>query len=1424
MRLSRLVPSLRCLLLAGAGLVTTGLDLAAAEPERERDLVIATPWAVRQKADELLRDLADARLERPVLLDRTRALLIEHGDELITYQGAWIPLAEALRRHLVAIKLAEPYAAYFQEQAERELRTLGQRRGARELSALASLATVYPGTTAGRQALRELVDQAWDRGLLGLYLLHASGAGEAEDAQRSARLAAAQALLLPPAPEELPASLDAYGPMWSVRGIPNRTAEVTTAAPDNQVVRQRQNQPTPASCAFSRGSGGVAVTDGLSLVVVDPLVGNQSATPVPVGSVPLPYGAQPPVAAGEVFVVTTLNSDSRPQLVAIDREGHERWRQSAPPGADTQTPSAPAVVGDTVAYAYTRFNDSYAELHLVAYALADGAPRWQRLVAKSHSLQHPLGYGESMSSPPDLILHRGTWVLCANNGLLARVAANGQVMGIWTYPTVQLGEEDLPQLRDMPERASGLVSDGSLVVATPVQSAVTVVLEPDSGQLRLYHGNGAQDRVVDAVAGQALLVGRRVSLLDLSTLQTAWSVPGSPEAREVDGRLDGKRALALMGDRAVLKDGGDGRNLSSLALPREQRYAMAEGVLLAAGPDPATAGKNLWVVGHGDQQGSDRLLAKIAAHPDDPRPLLALGSLQQARGDLPAAYATILKALALGAPPRHADDAARLARITLDRSLATERFPTALAQLQDLERYTGSIRAERLWWQGLHAELTNAAPVAAESFHAVLQEPRAAVTFTNGLEADLHVLAEAGLHRLSQTSRPGWSQGGTATTAQLPAGPVGAPPPGFLEAPLSVDGQWFGYRAGHLACYPVGGDQPIWKRQGGPDDSPRLGVYNLEDPEGQPGVLIAVVPGSAAEAAGIRTGDRVLSLDGTQLDSFASLARIVGAKHVDAPFRMEVTRDGETQVCTGQLGSYMMRAIAVHENHLLVRTIAISHDNGRFTSQLSNMNPMLEVLDRRTGSVLWRRHLHPTDPRLGERSPEPQLLGGRWLLTTEGQDLVCFDLAAAAGSEAAWTLPGAGDGQMRREALSEAVMLLSRQGSGRIQLRELATGRMVFALDADPDGPVLIHGGRCHVRGITGRLACWDLGKGRLAWQSEDSGLEPVALHQGQIYARDRRRQLLALDTANGKVARRFSSWTTVHEVAAAGDRLFLHAADAQGHSQLAAISLQSGEPEWSVSLPAELEVIGPLLAWSDGVACTLGALGESRSGLILDRNGRVVSAENLGTQGALLPGAGAPLVHGVDANPRAPLPLPVPTPATAAPPRITEGTDLEATLAAAEPALTWTNLAGGGSWALAWHGASLLAVARFAPGDIGVRIHLGDSSEALDTGGHWLDLAPQQAPTFHPGQGQWKLGQSAHAPAADGSWLSGALIEPPAVPPAGAELLAQIRVIGNTAPAPLAWWYRPAWIPLRQPAIIDPSALAPVPDLVPPGAPPPSP
>jgi putative serine protease PepD len=85
-------------------------------------------------------------------------------------------------------------------------------------------------------------------------------------------------------------------------------------------------------------------------------------------------------------------------------------------------------------------------------------------------------------------------------------------------------------------------------------------------------------------------------------------------------------------------------------------------------------------------------------------------------------------------------------------------------------------------------------------------------------------------------------------------------------------------------------------------DAGVLGVTSADVPDNQVGVVIGdVVDGGAAAAAGLVSGDRVISIDGAPVTNFGEVVGLVQSKFSGDTIALDVLRNGESLTLTATL-------------------------------------------------------------------------------------------------------------------------------------------------------------------------------------------------------------------------------------------------------------------------------------------------------------------------------------------------------------------------------------------------------------------------------------------------------------------------------------------------------------------------------------------
>ncbi len=1101
-----LVPSLAC------------LALAAGEP------LTATPWDVRKEAGELFEELGRGG-EQADLLVRARELIFAHGDDLVTTApNEAAPISRALAARLAAAGLSERFAAEIAPTADRRLAALIA-AGEADAATWAGLARTAPGTEAAKRAWRQAADLAWDNGLLRLYRDAAASAGDADLPGRKQRWAAADTLLTTP-PPLLPGSLDGLETMWRI-GL-ERTP-LQTLSPGRRRLRQNASVQRPG--ASTCGDGAIAVADGQSLLVIDHLVGAALGARLALGTRPLPsHIARPaPVAGGTVAIGL---ADGRLLAVCVDAAGTERWRQTG--NMDSiDAVGAPVSVDALVTVPYRAAGEDRLELRVLALSARDGHVVWDTAVCQLAAAGW--GGGDGIS-PPSIARHARGLVVCSNAGIFALLGSDGKVARLWTYPTRPELEIDGARRG----RRGLAASDGTTAVATPADHAgLVLVLGPDDQNPRAYRGDGADGDVLAVEAGDALLAGRQVALIDTVRLRLRWNAP--LRLAEPQGLLSHDGALVAGLDQLALLGRSDGIMRSWRAIGEPAAMTVGDGVLVLADSEA--------VRGFGNAAAFlGRLREAAAAAGSDPRPHAALGAVLAGRGDSEAALAAWHKALALGAGPAIAERMARLLRTRLIQAVEPAVASTALDQLAALGPHLPGAADEVRLWRARLAETAGDRARAAGLYAATATADDRLLPLPEGISVSLRMLAEAGLARTGGTA---WS---------LLAAPVAAAsaPPGTWTVAARVrgraviaDGLVCAFADGLLRAWQLSDGHEAWSRK---PQRALLGVQAFRQPAAD-GVAIQVLPGSAGDAAGLRDGDVLLTLNGEILRDFdGDLRPRVLALGGGAPFTFRVRgSDGVERTVTGSLGGEPVEPIASDGDIVLART----------TMALDPRRTDLRVfaVDAKTGADLWAHALSHDEDRLARTIP---VLAGGVAVAADGPDLV----GIARDGTVRWRLAGRADLLAQATTLGRCLWLPTATGEG--VLLDPVDGRELARVPADSEELPVLGASTLAVRGPDKRIAVWDLATGRLRSRSTDPA-RAVALRSDSLLALDQRAHPVVLDAQSGAVRRVLADAPV--ELSAIGGGIAVLALAGAEHRSLAAIDLDGLVQRWTLQLPPGLEV-----------------------------------------------------------------------------------------------------------------------------------------------------------------------------------------------------------------------------------------------------------
>lgn len=1210
--------------------------LSAGEP------LTATAWDVRKDAQELLDELGRPGPDPADLLLRVGTMIAAHGSDLIAVSPSEaMPIADALAARLRKAGLAERFVREAGPAAERRLDELLAGRPAGE--ALTALARSAPGTPAAARAWRRAADVAWDLGRLRLFLDASAQEGDAAAGPRAARIAAARPLLAarPPA---LPDGLDGLELMWRIESS-RAAAPAAPAGRRRDPARAGPQLPAAGSC----GGGAIAISDGTALTVIDHLVGGQLGVRTALGDRALPQHVARPEATADGVVAVGI-SGGRIVLTCVDASGTERWRR--PCGAeDADAASAPLLLDGVVALAYRVAGADRLEQRVLAVAARDGAPLWDTAIGQ---LAAPR-WGADNLAPPAIARHARGLAVCSNAGSFALVGTDGAVRRLWSYPT----RPDLEMDGVRRGRRGLAAGDGATAVATPSDHAgLVLVLGPDDQAPRAYRGDGADGDVLAVADGEALIAGRQVALVDTARLRLRWTAP--LRLAEAQGIVGGGAILVTGSDQIALLDRRDGRMLSGRALGESGAMAAADGVLVLADAEG--------VRGFGDAKAFLARLREAAARAEsDPRPHAALGAVLAGRGDGDGALAAWRRALELGAGPGIAERMARILRARVDAG-----GTAALDQLAALAPHLPGMADELHLWRARLAEAAGERAAAAGHYRAALQAEDRLLPMADGLGVGIRLLAAAGLARCDgrQADWPLRAVRPPPAPAPARAWSVDARTGG--EAVLS-EGAVVAFAGGLLQSWSVADGRPRWQRR---PQRPLLGVRPWREAAAD-GVAISVLPGSAGEAAGLRDGDVLLSLNGTPLRDFdRDLRAMVMEMGGGAAFAFEVrSADGARRAVQGRLGGEPLAPLAAGGGIILART----------TMPLNPARTDLRIIavDAETGEDLWTQALTQVEARLPSSMP---LLAGGIAVAADGADLV----GIARDGGVRWRLPGRADLLAQGRALGGCVWAPAAGGDAAIL--DAATGVEIARIPATAGEDPVADGVRLAVRGADGRIAAWDLGGGRLLSRSADPG-RPLAIRGDALLALDLRGRPAVIDLQTGAVRRALADMP-VEAHCVAGATVHVSMAGAERRA-LAAIAIDGMVLRWSVDLPPGLEVES-LQPAGDGALAVLRE-GTRTWALLLDGRGDPTASRGWASDpgGGALACAGGGIVLDRSGTMSALLPAAPPVQPALRCAALDRARPLRDAWASALPGLAWTPAGDGGALAIARHDLHLVVAVR---------------------------------------------------------------------------------------------------------------------------------
>lgn len=1413
-------PLLRCTTLL---LALLGNVLAApvfAEDDDGHDGIVVMEWSVRQDIHDLLLRLNRRDEASPELLDTTQALLAQYGNRPYQHQRRYRPVSDIIRDILQERGMDQAFQRQFATVAEREL---NQALGDWNETNLLSVAMSYPHTPAAEAAWSHLAQRAWNTGRLGLFLTWARRGGGAPPEQ----IAAAQALLdVDPIPH-LPADLAPLGRMWglTIPALSDSDGEQDArhqARPGAMHIRDHRSDEPPLPLRFSARSndGVMALSDGRHLALFDPLMGNLIAPPVRLGRHSLAH--HPATTGTDRFIAIGVDERRRYHLSAVASSGEVTWRSRLPYHQHSSLISDPVVIDHVVGLALSERQGDGSQIRLLGLHLHDGAILFDHAIAKdTRNVRNHWGgqRGRNSPQPPALTAHAGTFALSSGSGLIATLAADGSVTGIWSSRSTVISPLD-----DSPGRPTGLHSDGRYLVTSNRHDGVLTIIRPHADEqqgepsLQRYTGNGAADILLAVRNGLALTSGRRITLIDLATQEVRWSAPSNSGGATAWGHIGDTHVLVAAGSILSLIDRTSGQVIDERFFERDAAITSAAGMVISA------MGEHL--IGYGDREAfMRRLRDDMRRNPNDYRPLASLYALHRAQGDHEQAFSYAWQALQRGAPERFAEEAAMILRERLHLALGSDSFADHLQRLRQLGSMLSSLDHEAWWWQGRQHEQRQRHEAAGDAFRQVLAQPRQRIRLANGLAADSHALAQAGLARLQQAETPTWAKISMARTNDTPptatdttATTSWSDDDQRLGEPMLDPQQHLlvGYHHGDLQAQRTSDGSIAWRRPIQPDDRSFLGLSFAPDVGGEqrPGLAIDVIIGTAAAGAGFRDGDRMLHFGDTAIHQPQDLIDAILRLPAGAAFEAEIERRGSngswhSHTIRGRLGARMQQPVAISSQLVVTQAVTLG-GHPRHQQLVPDPEDLsLRVLALENGRELLRLRLDDDDgPGNTGRLRDVIIIGDMVLLEIAGE-LQAYnmapllrqehDIAEHAPPQPMWRLPSIEGALQQPRILGEHYLLVEQHQEERLHIIDLQQGRTIFDLPAHSTSGALMDRGDLIVAEGSQRTTAWDLGRGLRRWSQDGSGHTPVALHGDTVYTLNEHGHITLLERANGRQRRVVSGVQLVEHAQAWGQRLWVHARNSEGRQLVAAVSMDSGTVAWQRLLPPGSEIRGGLNVDRQGLTFQLssqshhnalvtlasdgslrGAITTPSFGFVRILNdGRALIFDNqrLSIDSSTLPNK-APTIH-------------MPTVPSGPPSRMVE---------AASQGLQWQSIAASSRWAAFSIEQRLGIVVELDRSTTHMHMYLGNQGPEMDPYGQRLAISRGEAPTLttHP-QG-WRL-NAFHRLGDDESGRWRALLVLHRAGPVAMAGNVEVLVTSNhdrRDDLPWPWWLRRLWSPLH--------------------------
>ncbi len=1352
--------------------------------------IVATPFDIRHSATEVLEDIHLMRGDAGVILQRAQGLLAAHGESMFVQDGVCAPIFEHIGLALKHKQLTDLFVQTYSGIAERRLREALSVRASEE--DIRVIALSYPGTPSALKAWQYLANNAWDTGRIGLYLHYARCTQENADASGTERYQVAYSLLHPARSYVLPESLDELTEMWHIDLDAANT--VTTSAPliNNRVGSSRIQNAIIKRYALSLPANEmIAASDGRRFFLFDHLIGRVIGDVNPLGDMIMAPELSRPVATDDGFIAIG-RAANHAVLLALNQLGDVKWRINSPDIGSLRAISGLIVLDNVVAFAALSFDKANViDLRVLAYHITTGKLAWNTLIT-SIPVSRQMMWSSSRygMAPPTITVHDGSIIVLSNNGIIARLACDGNVNRLWSYETVVEEFIDGSGNYSQGSRLGAIMSDGHLLAASPVDSSgIILMLGHDDAAPRIFQGDGAQGDVLDVRDGKALLGGvRNLAMLNLTTGKTDWTFPFSTDQENVQGKIGTKAVMIGTNEKLMLIERDSGHVISSRGIEQGMSLGLTSDFVIAATNDLLIS----W--GRGESF-LERFTTAADLKPKDYRPWGAIASYYDARGEQQKAFVSFIEALQRGAPVYYAERAARLVREQIQLSVGHgEVFKESMEKLQTLAAYYNRLSGEVSFWLARDAELRGNKEQAFARYSKVLKEPDHRLLLKDRIEISMHTLARAGLVRIENLVHP---------VAKLVAEPTDTPfalmpnKPWQLQGSLGkstiiVGEKLFGFRSGFLSAFNLSDGSELWQRK---PIHQILGIsaninFSVEHPDGLR--ISQVVQGSSAAGAGMRSGDVMVSFQGQKTTNYERDVRGVLAKmEPSMPFIMSVKRGNDVLDLKGVLGGEPMEPVAAN-NRTVLAWLTSSLFNTHLEKKITIPDDIwFSVMDAETGQVRFRYPFQAVNNK-SVKTQQPLLTKNNLILTQEAFNLVCIPADTPVPGQVPdplWKLPLGENGMSQLRLLTDDLLWLPQEGHNRIHIVDIITGKIIYVLPEDRTADSILEQNSCYCLGLAGHLTSWDLGVGQMRWKTDKVYGRLYAVSGDAVFVSDDQNQLVVLDAANGKERLRYDEWSNLENVICDKGHLCLCVRRADRSQALVRVSLHTGHIVWQQTLPPDFEV-NQLVTTHEAFGALLSEKSGTKALLMINNKGVIQTACQLEDNDSLLPATGAVLCAGDTGIRVAPM-LTTEKMEPVAVQNFPKENKLSVLYKNQHDKLQWQSI-GAGAYTMGNQNGALVIFAQLGDDESQLNLRIADGEDPIDTVGQMIAFTPTQ-PLFMGG-GAWTVDQVEKITDSEKPILLGIRLLPTPKRAANTRLSVMGQYGENSEAPNSPWWLRLKW------------------------------